>query len=90
MYLSSPPVLWCDNIKATVLASNPIIHARTKHVEIDYHFVREKVANKSLQIHFLASKDQIADILTKPLASPRFLLLSSKLTVCSQPLACGG
>jgi hypothetical protein len=86
--ISSPPLLWCDNIGASFLASNPMINARTKHVEVDYHFVRERVANKSLLIHFLSSKDQIADVFTKPLASPRFTLLSSKLTVGTSD--CGG
>uniref|UniRef100_A0A453CED9 Reverse transcriptase Ty1/copia-type domain-containing protein n=1 Tax=Aegilops tauschii subsp. strangulata TaxID=200361 RepID=A0A453CED9_AEGTS len=45
------PVLWCDN--ATYLSSNPVFHARTKHIEVDYHFVRERVAHKLLQIKFL-------------------------------------
>jgi hypothetical protein len=86
--LTSPPVLWCDNIGVSFLASNPMINTRTKHVEVDYHFVRERIVNKSLLLRFLSSKDQIADIFTKPLASPRFTLLSSKLTVNTSD--CGG
>ena len=69
--IRSPPaaVLWCDNLGATYLSANPIFHARTKHIEIDYHFVRERVADKKLHIKFISTGDQIADGLTKPLVS---------------------
>ncbi|KAJ3698209.1 hypothetical protein LUZ61_001914 [Rhynchospora tenuis] len=89
-HLYQPPIIWCDNIGATFLASNPMFHSGTKHVEIDFHFVREKVAAKSLCVRYLCSADQLADIFTKPLSTNRFTLLRDKLNVTSVPLAWGG
>ena len=77
--LQRSPILWCDNIGATYLAANPVFHARTKHIEIDYHFVQEQVKQKNLLIGYLATKDQTTDILTKALPKHRFLFLKSKL-----------
>lgn len=51
------PVLLCDNIGATCLLSNPVFHAHTKHIEVDFHFVREQVSQKELQINFISSKE---------------------------------
>jgi len=79
VYLSLPPMLWCDNVSALALASNPIFHARTKHIEVDYHYIREKVLNRDLQINFISTHDQLADIFTKALSSPQFLDLAYKL-----------
>jgi hypothetical protein len=69
--IQQPPCLWCDNLGATYLSANPIFHARMKHIEIDYHFVRERVACKNLEIRFISSKDQIADGFTKALPVER-------------------
>jgi hypothetical protein len=88
--LKFPPVLWCDNIGALSLASNPIFHARTKHVEVNYHFIREKIARKDLITRYLPTLDQIADIFTKGLTSARFFLLRDKLKVCLSPISLRG
>jgi hypothetical protein len=64
-----------------------IFHARTKHVEVDYHFVRDWVAKKKIQIHFISFKDQLADVLTKSLSYSTFALLRPKLYVDNQPSA---
>ncbi|KAA0059709.1 putative mitochondrial protein [Cucumis melo var. makuwa] len=77
--LKTSPTLWCDNVSAISLAHNPVFHARTKHIEIDYHFVREKVVRKDISICYIFSNNQLADILTKPLLSPTFLHLRDKL-----------
>jgi histone deacetylase 1/2 len=57
--------LWCDNLGAKYLSSNPVFHARTKHIEVDYHFVRERVLRRLLQIDFVPTGDQVADGFTK-------------------------
>lgn len=82
----APSSVICDNTSALHLAANPILHARTKHIEIDYHFVRERVLAGSLTAQFTPSEDQVADIMTKPLSSSRFQSLRSKLTVVHIPI----
>jgi histone deacetylase 1/2 len=61
-----PPVLWCDNIGATYLTANPVFHAHTKHIEVDFNFVQEKVAQAALDVRFVSFADQVADAFTKP------------------------
>ncbi|KAJ0456165.1 putative RNA-directed DNA polymerase [Helianthus annuus] len=81
IHLSQPPTLFCDNTGATYLCANPVYHSRMKHVALDYHFVREKVSNGSLKVFHINSKDQLADVLTKPLSRVPFLQIRSKIGV---------
>lgn len=64
--LYMPPTLFRDNLSALYMTINLVFHARAKYIEIDYHFVREKVALGSLVTKFIASNKQIADVFTKP------------------------
>ena len=70
--LHSPLFIWVDNHGAASLAANPIFHARSKHIEIYLHFVRDQILAKQLEVRYVPSVDQAADILTKPLSSDRF------------------
>jgi histone deacetylase 1/2 len=65
--LQRTSILWCDNLGATYLSANPVFHSRAKHIEIDFHFVRERVMRKQLQVRFITSGDQLADGFTKAL-----------------------
>jgi len=75
--------LWCDNLGAKYLSANPVFHARTKHIEVDYHFVREHVSKKLLEIEYIASGDQIADGFTKPLTVRHMELFKNNLNLSS-------
>jgi len=79
--LFCPPTIWCDNSGALALASNPVFHARTKHIEVDVHFIREKVANHDIQLHHLSTLEQLADIFTKGHTADRFCFLRDKLRI---------
>ncbi|XP_031253600.1 secreted RxLR effector protein 161-like [Pistacia vera] len=75
------PVIWCDNVSAGALVSNPVFHARTKHIEIDAHYIREQVLAKKVAIQYVPSKLQIANVLTKALSVSQFTVLRKKLNV---------
>ncbi|GKV47474.1 hypothetical protein SLEP1_g54377 [Rubroshorea leprosula] len=75
------PTLYYDNLGATYLSSNPVMHSRMKHIAIDLHFVRELVERKVLRVAHISSKDQLADGFTKPLPNTRFLQLRSKIGI---------
>ncbi|KAG0576853.1 hypothetical protein KC19_5G113200 [Ceratodon purpureus] len=69
---SSPIDISCDNQGAIKLARNPVFHARTKHIELHHHFVRERVVEGEISLHYIPTSQQPADILTKPLGRNNF------------------
>ncbi|PKU77905.1 Retrovirus-related Pol polyprotein from transposon TNT 1-94 [Dendrobium catenatum] len=76
-----PTDIYYDNTSAITLANNPVFHARTKHIKIDHRFVRDHVQQWTIQILPISTNDQLVDILTKPLSTPRFHALRLKLNV---------
>lgn len=82
--LSFPHRVWCDNNSAIALASNPVFHARTKHIEVDAYYIGEKVLAKVIEVGHVPSTDQVAGVFTKPLNGGWFLFLGDKLRLKDQ------
>ncbi|XP_020695445.1 uncharacterized protein LOC110108928, partial [Dendrobium catenatum] len=76
-----PTELYCDNVSAMSIACNPIFHARTKHIEVDHHFIRDCIQSQHITVRHISTLDQPADIFTKSLSSSRLSLLRDKLLV---------
>ncbi|KAL6342470.1 hypothetical protein AAG906_011160 [Vitis piasezkii] len=82
-YLSRQPIRsFCDNKAACDIAHNPIQHDRTKHVEVDRFFIKEKLDDKIVELPKIRSEDQLADILTKAVSSQVFSKFLDKLGMC--------
>ncbi|GKE36447.1 ribonuclease H-like domain-containing protein, partial [Tanacetum coccineum] len=83
--LSSAMLVYCDNVSAVYLSCNPVQHQRTKHIEIDIHFVRDLVAAGQVRVLHVSSRYQFADIFTKGLSSSLFEEFRSSLSVRCPP-----
>ena len=76
--ITAPVLIYEDNQSTIKLVDNPVFHKRSKHVDIKYHFIRELVENRTLQIQYVSTKDNIADIFTKPLSFSSFTALRAE------------
>lgn len=76
------PTLYVDNASAIKLAKNPEYHRRSKHIEVRHFYVRERFLNGELKLEHIDGKDQLADLLTKPLERIRFELLRKNINIC--------
>ena len=80
-FIPSPIKVYCDNKAVISIAHNPILHDRTKYVEVDKHFIKEKLDNGIICMPYIPTIDQVADILTKGLYKKQFEDLVSKLAM---------
>ncbi|GMF61359.1 unnamed protein product [Phytophthora fragariaefolia] len=81
METKSAVKIYEDNQDSIALAKNPEFHKRTKHIDIRYHFVREKVEDSQVVLEYFSTKDMLADLMTKPITAVQFHFLRSKLGV---------
>jgi hypothetical protein len=83
-------VIYCDNISSILLANNPIYHVRTKHIEVHYHFIREKVLAKEIDLIHVSTKDQVANIVTNALGTNKLKKFRKMLGVLEVDLSLRG
>ncbi|CAI0405434.1 unnamed protein product [Linum tenue] len=72
----------CDNSSAIKLSKNPVLHGRSKHIDVRYHFIRDLAKEGVIELEHCSTYEQVADIMTKPLKLESFQLLRSKLGLC--------
>ncbi|KAM1053550.1 hypothetical protein ACFX2I_000976 [Malus domestica] len=80
-----PTLVYCDNVSAIKLSKNLVLHGRSKHIDIRFHFLRDLVKDGVLELAQCSSQEQVADVLTKPLKVDTFLKMRELMGVCKFP-----
>ena len=75
--------IYCDNTSAINISKNPVMHSRTKHIDVRHHFLRDNVSKGNIELIYISTEKQRADIFTKPLAEDRFCIMRRELGMCS-------
>jgi hypothetical protein len=88
--VDAPIIIYCDNISSILLANNPVYHAKTKHIEVHHHFIREKIIAKEIDLIHVSTKDQVADIFTKALGTDKLKKFRKMLGVLEVDLSLRG
>ena len=81
---ANPTIIYCDSTSAIKLSKNPVMHGRSKHIDVRFHFLRELTKAGSVELVHCGTKEQLADVMTKPLKLDIFLKLRGLLGVCSE------
>jgi hypothetical protein len=80
-----PIPIFCDNTSDTNISKNPLMHSKTKHIPIKFHFLWEQVIENNIKLDYIGTKEHIAYIFTKPLPRETFEYLRHKLGIVSSP-----
>ncbi|GJY77639.1 retrovirus-related pol polyprotein from transposon TNT 1-94 [Tanacetum coccineum] len=71
--------IFCDNTSAIAISNNLVLHLRTNHIDIRYNFIKDHILNGDIELHFIPTEYQLADVFTKPLDEPTFTRLKAQL-----------
>ena len=81
IHYDEPIPIFCDNTSAISISKNPVMHSKTKHIPIKFHFLREQIMSNVIKMEYVGTKDHLADIFTKPLPKLQFESIKDQLGV---------
>ena len=80
---NSPTIVYCDNSSTIKLAKNPVMHGRSKHIDVRFHFLRDLTKDETIQLIHCDTQEQAADVMTKPLKLAAFMKMRELMGMCS-------